>query len=186
MGLTPPQVGSIKYNGEELVGKPTYEIARRGIGFVPEDRRVFPHLTVQENLEVAMKPSPKGTQRWTIERAYALFPQLKRLASRKAGHLSGGEQQMLAIARTLMGNPDMVLLDEPSEGLAPAVVETLTQQLSQLKEEGLTILLCEQNLDFALELGDRAYIIEKGLIRYEGPIDELRYNEELRRTYLAL
>jgi branched-chain amino acid transport system ATP-binding protein len=187
MGLTPPSSGSITYNGDNLVGRPTFEIARRGIGFVPEDRRVFPFLTVRENLEVATKPPlASGGRAWTAERVFSLFPQLRQLEHRRAGTLSGGEQQMLTIARTLMGNPDLILLDEPSEGLAPLVVEHLLEQLYRLREEGLAILLSEQNVDFALELCDRVYVIDKGEIRFEGTVDEFHENEGLRHTYLAV
>ena len=160
---------------------------RRGIGYVPEDRRGFPFLTVRETLEVGVKPPiTPGNTAWTSEKVFDLFPLLRKLEKRNGGTLSGGEQQMLTIARSLMGNPDLLLLDEPSEGLAPLVVEHLLEQLQRLREEGLAILLCEQNVDFALELSDRVYIIDKGHIRFEGTISEFEENEELRLAYLAV
>ena len=187
MGLTPPRQGQVVYKDRDITGLPAYRVAKLGMGFVPEDRRIFPDLSVRENLDVARKPpaSPHGTV-WTIERVYAIFPILAQLDARKGGYLSGGEQQMLTIGRTLMGNPDLLLLDEPSEGLAPLVVRDLGQQIQQLKEEGLTILLCEQNTKFATALSDRAYILEKGHVRFAGTITELQDNEDVRRQYLAL
>jgi branched-chain amino acid transport system ATP-binding protein len=186
MGLTPPTSGSIKWRGEEIAGKPTYQISRLGIGFVPEDRRIFSDLTVWENLDVAIRPSGKKENPWTLERVFDLFPALRPLQKRKGGYLSGGEQQMLTIARTLMGNPDLLLLDEPSEGLAPIVVQQLGEQISKLKQEGMTILLCEQNARFSLDLSGRLYILEKGEVRYQGSVADFRKDEEAYRTYLAL
>jgi len=145
MGLTPPNSGSIRWRGEEIAGRPTHQISRLGIGFVPEDRRIFSDLTVWENLDVAIRPSGKKENVWTLDRVFDLFPALKPIQSRKGGYLSGGEQQMLTIARTLMSNPDLLLLDEPSEGLAPLVVHQLGEQIAKLRQEGMTILLCEQN-----------------------------------------
>ena len=187
MGLTPPRQGQVVYKDREITGMPAYRVARLGMGFVPEDRRIFPDLSVRENLDVARKPpaSPHRTV-WTIERVYAIFPILAQLDARKGGYLSGGEQQMLTIGRTLMGNPDLLLLDEPSEGLAPLVVRDLGRQIQRLKEEGLTILLCEQNTKFATALSDRAYILEKGHVRFAGTMAELQDNEDVRRQYLAL
>jgi len=186
MGLTPPQSGSIKWRGEEIAGKPTYEISRLGIGFVPEDRRIFSDLTVWENLDVAIQPGRKKENVWTLERVFDLFPALKPIQSRKGGYLSGGEQQMLTIARTLMGNPDLLLLDEPSEGLAPLVVQQLGEQIAKLRREGMTILLCEQNQRFSLDLSDRLYILEKGTIKYEGTVQDFLKDEKIGRTYLAV
>jgi branched-chain amino acid transport system ATP-binding protein len=187
MGLTPPRSGSITFRSRELVGLPPYRIAQLGLGYVPEDRRIFPNLTVWENLDVARKSEPDGQQsRWTIERVFALFPQLKTLARQRGGHLSGGEQQMLTIARTLMGNPEVLLLDEPSEGLAPVVVQLLKEQLKQLKQTGMTMILTEQNVRFVSELGDRVYILEKGTICYESSMPEFLANPEVRQTYLAV
>jgi branched-chain amino acid transport system ATP-binding protein len=186
MGLTPPQSGSIKWRDEEIAGKPTYEISRLGIGFVPEDRRIFSDLTVWENLDVAIQPGRKKENVWTLERVFDLFPALKPIQIRKGGYLSGGEQQMLTIARTLMSNPDLLLLDEPSEGLAPLVVQQLGEQIAKLRREGMTILLCEQNQRFSLDLSDRLYILEKGTIKYEGTVQDFLKDEKIGRTYLAV
>lgn len=186
MGLTPPKSGSIKWRGEEIVGKPTYEISRLGIGFVPEDRRIFSDLTVWENLDVGIQPSRKRENVWNLERVFDLFPALKPIQSRKGGYLSGGEQQMLTIARTLMSNPDLLLLDEPSEGLAPIVVQQLGEQIAKLRREGMTILLCEQNQRFSLDLSDRIYILEKGTIKFEGTVQDFLKDEKIGRTYLAV
>jgi len=186
MGLTPPKSGSIKWRGEEIAGKATYEISRLGIGFVPEDRRIFSDLTVWENLDVAIQPGRKKENAWTLERVFDLFPALKPIQTRKGGYLSGGEQQMLTIARTLMGNPDLLLLDEPSEGLAPLVVQQLGEQIAKLRREGMTILLCEQNQRFSLDLSDRLYILEKGTIKYEGTVQDFKNDEKIVRTYLAV
>jgi branched-chain amino acid transport system ATP-binding protein len=186
MGLTPSHSGSIKWKGEEIAAKPSYQIAKMGIGFVPEDRRIFSDLTVWENLDVAIKSSGKRGPGWTMERVFELFPALEPLQNRRGGFLSGGEQQMLTIARALMGNPELLLLDEPSEGLAPVVVQHLGEQISKLREEGMTILLCEQNTQFALDLSDRLYILEKGEVRYEGSVAEFLKDEESYRAYLTL
>jgi len=186
MGLTPAHSGSIKWKGEEIAAKPSYEIAKMGIGFVPEDRRIFSDLTVWENLDVAIKSSGKGGPSWTVERVFELFPALEPLRNRRGGFLSGGEQQMLTLARALMGNPELLLLDEPSEGLAPVVVQHLGEQISKLREEGMTILLSEQNTQFSLDLSDRLYILEKGEVRYEGKVAEFLKDEESYKTYLTL
>ncbi len=183
MGLTPPASGHVVWKGTDITGAPPYRVARMGIGFVPEDRRIFADLTVWENLEVAGRGSAGG---WTIERVFDLFPKLRELTGRNGGFLSGGEQQMLTIARTLMGNPELLLLDEPSEGLAPLVVQHLGQQIARLKREGLTILLAEQNVGFSLALADRVYVLEKGQIRFDGPAQRLRDDEALRHELLAL
>jgi branched-chain amino acid transport system ATP-binding protein len=181
MGLTPPGAGHVVWKGRDITGWPAYRVARAGIGFVPEDRRIFAELTVWENLDVASR----GTG-WTVERVFALFPKLRELSERQGGFLSGGEQQMLTIARTLMGNPELLLLDEPSEGLAPLVVDHLREQIARLKDEGLTILLAEQNVAFSLALADRVYVLEKGAIRFSGPAHRLREDETLRHELLAL
>ncbi len=187
MGLTGPKQGTVRYKGDDITGKPAFRVAKMGLGFVPEERRIFPDLSVRENLDVGRKPAASGNgEAWTIERVLELFPILADLGSRKGGYLSGGEQQMLTIGRTLMGNPDMLLLDEPSEGLAPLVVRDLGNQIRRLKEQGMTILLCEQNAKFATDLSDRAYILEKGQVRFAGTIDELQENEEIRQQYLGL
>jgi len=186
MGLTPPKSGSIKWKGEEIAGKHPYQIAMLGIGFVPEDRRIFSDLTVWENLDVAIKSSGGKREGWTTERVFELFPALNPIQNRRGGYLSGGEQQMLTIARTLMGNPELLLLDEPSEGLAPIVVQQLGEQISKLRGEGMTILLCEQNARFSLNLSDRVYILEKGEVRYQGSATNFKRDEEIYKTYLAL
>ena len=187
IGLTPPRSGRVTLRERELAGLPPFRIARLGVGFVPEDRRVFPNLTVHENLEVARKTWDDGTRApWTLERVFELFPILRERARQLGGTLSGGEQQMLTIARTLMGNPEVLLLDEPSEGLAPLVVENLRQQLARLKASGLTIVLAEQNVRFVSELGDRVYILEKGMVRYEGSMAAFLGDAAVRQAYLAV
>jgi branched-chain amino acid transport system ATP-binding protein len=183
IGLTPPRSGSIQFKGEEITGKAPYVISRQGIGFVPEDRRIFPSLSVREQLEVARKA---GVGNWTVEKVYELFPQLKNLEKHMGNQLSGGEQQMLTIARTLMGNPELLLLDEPSEGLAPLVVDDLMEQIRKLKREKIALLLSEMGLGFAVELSDRAYVIDKGQIQWSGTCSELQKDEELKRKYLAI
>ena len=184
-GLVPPRGGRITLRSQELTGLPPFRIARLGIGYVPEERRIFGNLTVRENLEVARKTWGDGAT-WTAERVYELFPHLGSLRDRQGGRLSGGEQQMLTIARTLMGSPDVLLLDEPSEGLAPLVVQMLGEQLGGLKETGLTMILAEQNVHFVSELGDRVYILEKGMVRYQGSMTAFLANDEIRRTHLAV
>jgi branched-chain amino acid transport system ATP-binding protein len=186
MGLTPPKQGDIRFKGEEITGKEPYLLARKGIGYVPDDRRIFADLTVGENLEIASRSSETGFAPWDKERVYELFPALKEIEPRKGGCLSGGEQKMLAIARALMGNPELLLLDEPTEGLAPMLVLALEEQIKKLRETGLTVLLAEQNVRSALRLGDRGYIIDNGQIRYQGSIEELRENEEVRKKYLLV
>ncbi len=186
-GLTPPRTGAITLRGRHIAGLPPFRIARLGIGFVPEDRRVFPNLTVHENLEVARRTWGNGSaSAWSEERVFDLFPILRERRRQAGGTLSGGEQQMLTIARTLMGDPDILLLDEPSEGLAPIVVEALRAQLARLKASGLTIVLAEQNVRFVSDLGDRVYILEKGMVRYQGSMAGFLADEEVRRTYLAV
>ena len=184
IGLTPPSRGRVVWKGDEVTGKAPYQISRAGIGFIPEDRRIFAELTVWENLDVAARGRRNGG--WTVDRVCELFPKLRELMGRQGGFLSGGEQQMLTIARTLMGNPELLLLDEPSEGLAPLVVQHLKEQIARLKADGLTILLAEQNVEFSLDLADRVYVLEKGHIRYEGTAREFRANDAIRQQYLAL
>jgi branched-chain amino acid transport system ATP-binding protein len=185
MGLVPPTSGRIVWKGTDIGGWSPHRVARAGIGYVPEDRRVFAELTVWENLDVAARAAGRPG-RWSIAAVYELFPVLRELRNRPGGFLSGGEQQMLTIARTLMGNPELLLLDEPSEGLAPLVVEALLAKIRELKEQGLTILLAEQGVDFSLALADRIYVLEKGNIRYTGPAAELREDGRLRDRLLAL
>ena len=186
MGLTKPQTGSVRWKGNEIIGMQPFQIAQAGIGFVSEERKIFSDLTVWENLDVAAKSLGAATTQWTIERVFEFFPALERLKSRRGGYLSGGEQQMLTIARTLMGNPQLILLDEPSEGLAPVIVQQLIGQITKLKKEGMTILLSEQNTEFSLKLSDRVYILEKGEVRYEGRVEEFMKDEEVHRTYLTV
>ena len=185
MGLTPPSAGRVVWKGRDITGWPPYRVARAGIGFVPEDRRIFADLTVAENLDVAARGGREAPG-WTVDRVYDVFPPLRELADRRGGYLSGGEQQMLTIARTLMGSPELLLLDEPSEGLAPLVVDHLADQILRLKRQGLTILLAEQNVSFSVALADRAYVLEKGRIRYQGPAAELRTDDALRQELLGL
>jgi branched-chain amino acid transport system ATP-binding protein len=186
MSLTPPRSGSLRFSGEEIRGKQPFEIAQRGVGFVPEDRIIFPDLTVQENLEMGIKGGRRDGGKWTLERVYALFPILKQRDTQEGGTLSGGEQQMLTIARTLMGNPRLLLLDEPSEGLAPLVLRLIGEQIHLLKKEGMTILLAEQNANFSLKLSDRAYILEKGSVCWRGSASELKENPEIMKKYLGV
>jgi len=184
-GLTPPHAGVIRWKGEDVAGMATYDLARLGIGFVPEDRRVFPELTVWENLDIARR-ARDGRTDWDEAKVYALFPELERFSDRKGGLLSGGQQQMLTIARSLMGNPEILLLDEPSEGLAPLLVEKLKVQIAALKQEGLSLVLAEQNLDFVLDLSDRVYILEKGEVKFEGTPGALRAAPDLVSRYLIV
>jgi branched-chain amino acid transport system ATP-binding protein len=187
MSLAQASAGSIRFNGADLVGRAPYEIARLGVGYVPDERLIFPDLTVRENLEIAVKKGAAGAPaNWTVERIYELFPVLAPLDARLGGYLSGGEQQMLTIGRTLMGNPSLLLLDEPVEGVAPVVVQELTRQIKKLKTMGLTILFAEQNMHFATQISDRAYVIEKGHIRYQGTMGELVANEEVKAKYLMI
>jgi branched-chain amino acid transport system ATP-binding protein len=186
MGLVPPSGGAVRLAGEALSGLGPHEIARRGLGYVPEDRRIFTELTVMENLEVGRRVARPGIPAWTPERLFELFPNLASMRDRPGGRMSGGEQQMLTIARTLMGNPSLVLLDEPSEGLAPVIVEQMARAILSLKQEGLTVLLCEQNLHFATLVSDRAAIIEKGAVRYEGTMAALQADEAVRAQYLSV
>ena len=185
IGIAPPKQGSIRFRGEEIVGVEPYLITRKGIGYIPDDRRIFADLTVMENLEIGERKTKEG-EGWNTERIYAMFPALKNIESRRGGCLSGGEQKMLAIARSLMGNPEFLLLDEPFEGLAPLLVYNLEDQIRKLKEAGLTVLIAEQNVRSTLRLSDRGYIIDNGQIRYHGSIEELRENEEVRKKYLLV
>jgi branched-chain amino acid transport system ATP-binding protein len=184
IGLTPPRSGSIKFKGQEIVGKPPYRIAPLGVGFVPDDRRIFPDLTVRQNILVARRET-KGAI-WDLNRIYSLFPKLKELDSHMGNQLSGGEQQMLTIARTLMTNPQLLLLDEPGEGLAPLVIRAMEHQLVEIKKLGTTMLICEHNVGLATALSDRAYLMDKGTIRYQGTIEELRKNVEVKKKYLMI
>lgn len=186
MGLVRAKRGQIRFFGKRIDTLAPYRVCRMGLGYVPEERRVFAGLTVMENLEVARRPARDGVRSWTPERLFELFPNLGRMRERRGGEMSGGEQQMLTIARTLMGNPLAVLLDEPSEGLAPVIVDEMAKVIAELKREGLSILLSEQNLRFATAIADRAAIIESGVIRFTGTMAELFANSEVRDQYLAV
>jgi branched-chain amino acid transport system ATP-binding protein len=190
MGLLPRRSGTVHLNGRDVSALKPFEIARLGMGFTPEDRRIFSDLTVLENLDVGVRP-PRTTiagapATWTVESVFELFPNLAELRHRRGGHMSGGEQQMLTIARTLMGNPLVILLDEPSEGIAPVIVERIADTIVQLKRSGLSILLSEQNVGFAEAVSDRAYMLEKGQIHWTGTMAELAANPEVQRNYLVL
>jgi branched-chain amino acid transport system ATP-binding protein len=185
MGLTPPRSGKIAFAGQDITGLATHRIARFGVGYVPENRIIFPDLTVRENLEMGIKKSETGGD-WTMEKIYQIFPILEERQRQEGGTLSGGEQQMLTIARTLMGNPILLLLDEPSEGLAPLVVRELYETVNQLKERDITIFLSEQNADFGLRLSDRAYILEKGQVYWHGNSKELKDKPTIMRKYLGV
>ena len=184
IGLTPPKKGSIKFQNREVIGKPPYTIAQMGVGFVPDDRRIFPDLTVRQNILLAKRDRDGAI--WNLDRLYSLFPKLKDLDSHMGGHLSGGEQQMLTIARTLMTNPTLLLLDEPGDGLAPLVVRAMGEQLMEIKKLGVTMLICEHNVGLAMSLSDRAYVMDKGTIRYQGTIAEIKANDEVRKKYLMV
>ncbi len=186
IGLTPPQSGEVIFRGERVSGLRAFRICRKGIGFVPEDRRCFPDLTVRENLEVAARREKETGDPWTVARIYALFPRLEEREKNRGSQLSGGEQQMLTIARTLMTNPDLLLLDEPSEGLAPMVVSLLAEMILQIRKEGVTVLLAEQNLHFCAKVADRGYVIDKGSVKYEGTMSDLLADEEVKEKYLAV
>ena len=186
IGLTPPQEGEVRFRGERISGLRPYQICRQGVGFVPEDRRCFPDLTVRENLEVAARREKEVSSPWTIERLFGLFPGLRARERNLGSQLSGGEQQMLTIARTLMTNPDLLLLDEPSEGLAPLIVALLAEMILRIRAEGVTVLLAEQNLHFCAKVADRGYIIDKGSVKYEGKMSDLLADEEIKEKYLAV
>jgi branched-chain amino acid transport system ATP-binding protein len=186
MGMVRPSAGQVLFEGTDIAGREAYQIARAGLGYVPEERRIFSELTVRENLSVGWRPPVPGLRPWDEARLYGLFPALGAMQDRPGGRMSGGEQQMLSIARTLMGNPRLLLLDEPSEGLAPVVVQRMAQAVRQLKAEGLSILLAEQNLYFAHAVADRAVIIEQGRIRWEGGMVELLAEESTYQQYLSL
>ena len=185
MGLTPPRSGRIEFLGKDITGRRPFEVARLGIGYIPDDRRIFADLTVEENLRIVRQVTHRDG-RWTLERVYQLFPVLTELRSKHGSGLSGGEQKMLAIGRALMGNPSLLILDEPSEGLSPLMVKTLTEAIGQIQKEGVTLLVADQNVKFARRVAGRGYIMEKGHIRYSGRLEELWANEQIVRRYLAV
>lgn len=186
MGLMPRVEGEILFDGQSIASLPPYEIARRGVGFVPEDRRIFSRLTVSENLSVGRQSPRANAPHWTTEKLFALFPNLEQMQDRFGQRMSGGEQQMLTIARTLMGNPSLILLDEPSEGIAPKILEQMIVAVRAMKLEGLSILVSEQNLHFARHIADTACIIEKGRVQFRGTLKELEENPQIRNAYLAV
>ena len=186
MGLMARKRGRIAFRGRDISTLPPYRIGRLGLGWVPEDRRIFTDLTVRENLAVARQPPREGAPEWTPERLYALFPNLGAMPDRPGGRMSGGEQQMLTVARTLMGNPYLVLLDEPSEGVAPIIVEEMARMIVALKQAGVAILLSEQNLHFARLVSDRAVVLEKGEVKFAGAMEALMSDEALLRTHLSV
>ncbi len=186
MGIVRPQAGSIAFEGHELVGRQPFEIARLGVGYVPEDRRIFRSLTVHENLLIGMKGAKGKGEPWTPDRVYDLFPRLKERRANKGGHLSGGEQQMLTVARTLMGNPRLILVDEPTEGLAPLIVKDVLDMLATVRSSGVTVLLVEQNFKASIQLGDRFLIMSKGQLVFEGDAAALLAAEDVRKNYLEV
>ena len=191
MGLMARRQGTVRFNGEDISNRKPFEIARRGLGFTPEDRRIFVDLTVMENLDVGRQPARlfaggQPAPSWTPDQLFKLFPNLAEMPDRLGGRMSGGEQQMLTVARTLMGNPLLVLLDEPSEGVAPLIVEQMANTILKLKKQGLSILLSEQNIHFARLVSDRVYVLEKGQIHWQGSVAELDANPEVQRTYLTV
>ena len=186
MGLTPPRAGTVLFQGKDVTRLKVHAKARLGIGYVPEDRQIFPELTVRENLDIGRSSGIHRKEGWNIDRIYGLFPVLEKYDRKPGGHLSGGEQQMLTIARTLMGNPELVLLDEPTEGLAPVIVIALKEMLLRLKEMGTTILLSEQNVKFAVKVSDRVFIIDNGAIRYSNDIKGFVEDERVQKRYLAV
>jgi branched-chain amino acid transport system ATP-binding protein len=187
VGLTPVQQGSICVNGEEVAQLKPYQVCRKGIGYVPEERRIFPHLTVRENLMLGFKPGlPADDDPWTIDKIYAYFPRLKDRDKQKGGNLSGGEQQMLTIGRTLTGNPDLILIDEPTEGLSPVMVDAVIEILRKINQEGRSILLVEHAIDVALAMASRAYVMSKGKVVFGGTSEELYAAEDVRKNYLEV
>jgi branched-chain amino acid transport system ATP-binding protein len=186
MALLDAVSGEIVFEGRNLAGLQAFQIARLGLGYVPEERRIFTDLTVLENLEVGKQEERSNAPSWDVDELMRLFPNLRELAHRRGGQMSGGEQQMLTVARTLMGNPRLVMLDEPSEGIAPRIVEDMANTIVALKQQGLSVLLCEQNLHFAQLVSDRAYVLEKGQVRYQGTMAELEANQTVKREYLAV
>jgi len=186
MGLTPARSGKILFNGIDITKNPPFQIAQRGIGYMPDDRRIFPDLTLYENLDLARRLSKRNKNQWTFEKIYNLFPVFIDLKERRGHQLSGGEQKMLAIGRALMKNPDLLLLDEPSEGLAPLIVQNLAEIVDRIRGVGVTILLADQNLKFCRKTSDRGYILERGTVQYQGVMEEIWQNEEIVKKYLVV
>ena len=186
MQLVVPQAGMVTYQGTDITRMQPHKVAKMGLGYVPEERRIFTDLTVMENLEVGRQPAREGTVTWSEEMLFDMFPNLAERRSNRGKEMSGGEQQMLTIARTLMGNPSLILLDEPSEGIAPVIVEEMVRVILRLKKDGLTVLLSEQNLHFAQAVADRVVIIESGSAKYEGTLADLEAHPEIRDTYLSV
>ena len=186
MQLVRPRTGRVMFQDRDLVGAPAFRVAQSGIGYVPEARRIFTDLTVMENLEVGRQPRREGAPEWTVEQLFDIFPNLAERRTNRGKHMSGGEQQMLTIARTLMGNPMLLLLDEPSEGIAPVIVEEMAETILKLKSEGLTVVISEQNLHFARAVADRAIIIEGGEKKFDGSFAELEAHPEIRDAYLSV
>jgi branched-chain amino acid transport system ATP-binding protein len=185
MGLTPPRSGRVEFKGQEITRRQPFRVARLGIGYIPDDRRIFADLTVEENLEIVRQVT-RREGRWTMQRVYQLFPVLTELRAKFGSGLSGGEQKMLAIGRALMGNPDLLILDEPSEGLSPLMVQTLIGAIQQIRGEGVTLLIADQNVKFARRVASRGYIMEEGHVRHTGTLEELWANEQVIRRYLAV
>ena len=185
MGITPPRSGRVEFKGQEITRRQPFQVARLGIGYIPDDRRIFADLSVEENLEIVRQVT-RREGRWTLERVYRLFPVLAELRAKFGSGLSGGEQKMLAIGRALMGNPELLILDEPSEGLSPLMVKTLIGAIHQIREEGVTLLVADQNVKFARRVASRGYIMEEGHVRHTGTLEELWANEQVIRRYLAV
>jgi branched-chain amino acid transport system ATP-binding protein len=185
MGLTPPRSGRVEFKGQEITRRQPFQVARLGIGYIPDDRRIFADLSVEENLEIVHRVT-RREGRWNLERVYRLFPVLARLRVKLGAGLSGGEQKMLAVGRALMGNPELLILDEPSEGLSPLMVQTLIGAIRQIREEGVTLLVADQNVKFARRIASRGYIMEEGHVRHTGTLEELWANEQVIRRYLAV
>jgi len=186
LGMVSRDAKVLAFDGQDIRALPAHRIARMGLGWVPEDRRIFTDLSVLENLEVGRQPPRAGAPQWTVPSLFALFPNLAQMPDRLGGRMSGGEQQMLTVARTLMGQPRLVLLDEPSEGVAPVIVAQMARSINEMKRQGLTVLLSEQNLSFAAQVSDRAYVLEKGQVRFEGPMDRLTSDAALRHEWLGV
>jgi branched-chain amino acid transport system ATP-binding protein len=187
IGLTPPRLGNITFQGEEVTSLPTHLIAQKGIAYIPEERRVIPNLTVEENLKLGMlKNKDKTKNPRLLERVFSYFPRLQERLHQKGGSLSGGEQQMLTIARGLVSDPAIMLIDEPTEGLMPSMVEQISRILEEMNRDGVTVLLVEQNVEMALSISSRGYVIDQGMIQFEGSAKELRENREIQLRYLAV